>query len=215
MPGHTDLGRVLLVMLLVSLMVTAMLAAGPVQAQGAKSSPPDAEQSGSQDAVCAETKPSDGRSDLPVSLDHIREGLKKAPDRSLLRAVELPADFRIVILEQQRINDIMSKLDFKSPPAPAGGLYGYEQQRRLFNPTDRPLMQPYAAFSGGEFLTIALENLIGRYLGGRLINAVSAAERERAERRAREEVDSAIADYCAARPDRDNIQLCTTPPDAR
>ena len=24
----------------------------------------------------------------------------------------------------------------------------YEQQRQMFNPVDRPLMQPYAAFSG-------------------------------------------------------------------
>ncbi len=32
---------------------------------------------------------------------------------------------------------------------------------------------------------------------------------KRAERAARVEVDQAIADYCAARPDRAQIQLCT------
>jgi hypothetical protein len=94
---------------------------------------------------------------------------------------------------------------------PAGGLYGFEQQRRLFNPTDRPLQQPYAAFSGGELITIALENLIAKYLGGPLINAVSQAERNRAERAAREEIEREIAAYCAARPDRADIQICTTP----
>jgi hypothetical protein len=145
--------------------------------------------------------------DLPVSLDHIREGLKK--EQSLLRTNELPADFRIEIVEQQKIDELLKKLDFSSGPAPPSGVYGFEQQRRLFNPTDRPLMQPYAAFNGGELITIALENLIAKYLGGRLVNAVSAAERSRAERAAREEVDQAIAAYCAARPDRADIELCT------
>ncbi len=198
--------RVLMVMRLVSLVVAAVLAAGPVQAQQAKSSPEGAGKSAAEDG-----SPSTLKSDLPVSLDHIREGLKKATDQTLLRMTELPADFRVVILEQQRIDKLMSKLDFKSGPAPAGGVYAFEQQRRLFNPTDRPLMQPYAAFSAGEFITIALENLIGRYLGGRVLNAVTGAERERAEHAAREEVDRAIAEYCASRPDRLNIQLCTTP----
>jgi len=147
---------------------------------------------------------------LPVSLDRIREALKKT-DGPLLRTTELPADFRIEIVEQRKIDELLKKLDFKGGPAPAGGLYGFEQQQRLFNPTDRPLQQPYAAFSGGELITIALENLIAKYLGGRAISAVSAAERSHAEHAAREEVDREIAAYCAARPDRADIQLCTTP----
>jgi hypothetical protein len=237
-------------MLLVSVVVAALLAAGPAPPLQDTGTPQkDAETSGSQDGRSntappystasskAEPSPQTGPAsqtpapsgtpsgvpaspettgpagtqvDLPVSLDHIREALKKAPDQSLLRITELPADFRVVILEQQRINEIMSKLDFKSGPAPGGGLYGYDQQRRLFNPTDRPLMQPYAAFSGGEFFTIAIENLIKEYLGGRLVNAVGGAARGRAERAAREEVERAIADYCASRPDRANIHICTT-----
>ena len=63
---------------------------------------------------------------------------------------------------------------------PAGST-PYEQQQRLFNPVDRPLAQPYAAFSAGEAITIAIENLIGKYLGGRLAEAVSGAERAKAE----------------------------------
>jgi hypothetical protein len=151
--------------------------------------------------------------DLPVSLDRIRAGLKRQATDSLLRRIEIPPDFRIHILEQQKINDMLSKLDFKhlSGPAPAGGLYGYEQQQRLFNSVDHPLVQPYAAFSGGEFITIAIQNLIGKYLGGPIVNAVTGAARARAERAAREEVDQAIADYCAARRDRADIQLCMSP----
>jgi hypothetical protein len=150
------------------------------------------------------------QSDLPVSLDRIREGLKR-PDSPLLHTNELPADFRIDIVEQRKIDELLKHLDVKSGPAPAGGLYGYDQQRRLFNPTDQPLMQPYAAFSGGELITIALENVIGRYLGGRIVDAISSAQKTRAERAAQEEVDREIAAYCAARPDRADIQLCTTP----
>jgi hypothetical protein len=108
---------------------------------------------------------------------------------------------------------MVSKLDFKGicGPAPAGGLYGFEQQQRLFNSVDHPLVQPYAAFSGGELITIAIENLIARYLGGRIVSGISEAEHARAERAAREEVNKAIADYCEARPDRADIQLCQSP----
>ena len=151
---------------------------------------------------------------LPVSLDHIRAGLKRQATDSILKRIEIPPDFRIQILEQQRIDDMLSKLDFKhlNAPAPAGGLYGYDQQQRLFNSVDNPLVQPYAAFSGGELITVAIENLIARYLGGRLMNAISEGDRARAERAARQEVDKAIADYCAARPDRTDIQLCVSTP---
>jgi hypothetical protein len=188
-------------MRLVCLLVAAMLVARPALPQEPQVS----------SARTAPASPEDAPAtpDLPVSLDRSREGLKK-PDSPLIHTNELPADFRIEIVEQRKIDELLKKLDFKNGPAPAGGLYGYEQQRRLFNPTDRPLMQPYAAFSGGELITIALENLIARYLGGRLIDTVSAAERGRAERAAREEVEREIAAYCAARPDRADIQLCTT-----
>ena len=97
-----------------------------------------------------------------MSLDRIREQLNK-PAESRLHNLDVKADFTVQIAEQRRIDEIMSKLDFKTGPAPAGGLYGYEQQRMLFNPTDHPLQQPYAAFSGGEFVTIAIENLIAKY----------------------------------------------------
>jgi hypothetical protein len=169
----------------------------------------------SSQAAAQESSNADSQSgDLPVSLDHIRAGLKREATESILKRVEIPPDFRIQILEQQRIDDMLSKLDFShlKAPAPAGGLYGYDQQQRLFNPVDHPLSQPYAAFSGSELITVAIENLIARYVGGRLVNGISDFERARAERAARQEVDKAIADYCAARPDRTDLALCNSSP---
>ena len=142
------------------------------------------------------------------SLDRIRAALKRQATFDLLRNVDIPADFRLEILEQARLDELISKLDFSSGPAPAGGLYSYEQQLRAFNPVDRPLMQPYAAFSGGELITIALENIIGRWLGGKLINALGESRQSSEERSAKEEVQAAINEFCAKRPDRWSIELC-------
>ena len=194
-------------MLLVYLVVGLLGSASAASAQDSAAS----SRAGAPESSSADTQPGD----LPVSLNRIRAGLKRQATDSILKRVEIPPDFRIQILEQQRIDDMLSKLDFKhlNAPAPAGGLYGYDQQQRLFNSVDHPLVQPYAAFSGGELITVAIENLIARYLGGRIVNGVSDFERARAERAARQEVDQAIADYCAARPDRSDIQLCISPPD--
>src|SRR6478736_7162024 len=175
-------------MRLVFVLLAAALVAPPASAQNRQVS------STGTPASSAEDAPPQGS--LPVSLDHIREGLKKT-ESPLVRPNELPADFRLESVEQRKIDELLKKLYFKTGPAPGGGLYGYEQQQRLFNPTDHPLQQPYAAFSGGEFFTIAAENLIGKYLGGPLVKAVSAAVRGRAENAAREEVDREIDAYCA------------------
>lgn len=190
-------------------LLVAILSASTVIAQ----EPPASSQTAAPESSNADSQPGD----LPVSLDHIRAGLKRQAAESILKRVEIPPDFRIQILEQQRIDDMLSKLDFShlKAPVPAGGLYGYEQQQRLFNPVDHPLSQPYAAFSGGELITVAVQNLIARYLGGRLVSGISDFERARAERAARQEVEKAIADYCAARPDRTDLELCNTPPSNR
>ena len=83
--------------------------------------------------------------------------------------------------------------EFLAGPVPAGGLYMYEQNRMLFNPVDRPLMQPYAAFSGGQLITIAIENLLGRYLGKPLLAAMSQRARTQAQLAAEEQVRRDIA----------------------
>jgi len=184
------------------LIVAALALAAPTAAQDpaapAAAAPPEAPAAQNRAA------------DLPVSLNRIREALEK-PEDSRLQHLDVQPDFSVQIEEQRRINEVLSKLDFKTGPAAAGGLYGYEQQRRLFNPTDRPLQQPYAAFSGGELITIALENLIAKYLGGKVVEGITSAARARAEAQAREEVNQAVAEYCAARSDRDQISLCMSP----
>jgi hypothetical protein len=202
---HLRRRRMLLVQLLVGVLAAAPAAFGQEPPpSAAASSPAAAPQSSNADSQSG---------DLPVSLDRIRAGLKRQATDSLLKRVEIPPDFRIQILEQQRIDDMLSKLDFKhlNAPAPAGGLYGYDQQQRLFNSVDHPLVQPYAAFSGGELITVAMENLIARYLGGKAISSLTDAERARAERAARQEVEKEIAEYCAARRDRNDLQLCASP----
>jgi hypothetical protein len=61
-------------------------------------------------------------------------------------------------------------------------------------------MEPYAVFSGPELITLALEGLARKYLGGRALEAVTDLERKRAEAAAREEVTRTIRQYCAAQP---------------
>lgn len=164
-----------------------------------------------QEAPAPRTNPSQSSStpapELPVSLDRIRQGLQR-PDRSVLEGLDRQADFRIEIQEKQKLDEILKRLDFKSGPVPAGGLYMYEQQRRLFSPTERPLQQPYAAFSGGELITIAIQNLIAHYVGKPLVESLSNANRARQARNARDEVQQEIAAYCATRPDRWEMELC-------
>lgn len=189
-------------MRLILLLVTATALGATAAAQERTTSSPDAGKVSQTEGAGAQ---------MPVSLDRIREGLKKPQDQTLLHTYEMKPDFSVQIQEQAHIDELMSKLDFKSGPTPAGGLYSYEQQRRLFNPTDRPLQQPYAAFSGGELITIAIENLIGRYIGSRALRAISSAQRSHAEAGARKEVDQAVEEYCAQRRDRYEIQLCNGP----
>jgi hypothetical protein len=199
-------------MRLPALLFTAILVASPSPAQQAFPSAIQESSSIAQDKQ--DTKNDNDAKDrelnLPVSLDKIREGLQQTPTLSLRTLDERPI-FRMQILERQKIEELLATLNFKAGPVPAGGLYMYEQQRQMFNPVDRPLMQPYAAFSGPELLTILIENLVGRYLAGKVVNTVSKLERERAEANAREEVRAAVAQYCNAQPNLGaGIQICDT-----
>ena len=153
--------------------------------------------------------------DLPVSLDRIKEGLEQTPTLSLRTLDERPT-FRLQIFERQKIEELLTTLNFKSGPTPAGGVYWNEVLRQMWPTVDHPLNQPYAAFNQGELLTILIENLVGKYLGGKALNAVSSAERAHAEAAARDEVQQAIRDYCAAQPNGGTgIQICSTSPDIR
>jgi len=182
-------------MRLILLAFTAALLARPVSAREAGSSAPE-------DTGAA--------FDLPVSLDRIKEGLERSPTLSFRTLDERPT-FRMQILERQKIEELLSTLDFKSGPSPAGGIYWNEVQRQMWPSVEHPLNQPYAAFSQGELLTILVENLAGKYLGGKALNAVGRAERSRAEAAAHQEVQQAIREYCSAQPDNGSgIEICST-----
>lgn len=187
-------------MRLILLAFTAALLARPMSAQEAVPSAPE-------DKGAA--------FDLPVSLDRIKEGLERSPTLSFRTLDERPT-FSMQILERQKIDELLSTLDFKSGPSPAGGIYWNEVQRQMWPSVEHPLNQPYAAFSQGELLTILVENLAGKYLGGKALNAVTNAERARAETAARQEVQQAIREYCSAQPDSGSgIEICSTSPGIR
>jgi len=156
----------------------------------------------------------DAATGLPVSLERIRRALEQPPAQPLRGLDEVP-HFKVEINEKQRIRleDLINSLDFRSGPAPAGGLYGYEQQHQAFPSVQNPLVQPYAAFNQPELATVLVENLVGQYLAGKAASAITSAERARAEAAAREEVARAIADYCSARPGGGaGIVICETLP---
>lgn len=204
-------------MRLLALLFAAVLVSPCAWAQGTGPSSAQQAPSGTQDrARSANDEPGtpadQDPNTLPVSLDKIREGLKQPPSSLTLRTLDETPTFRVQILERQKIEELLSTLNFKSTsPAPGGGLYGFEQQRQMFPAVDNPLRQPYAAFSQSELLTILIENLVGKYLAGRAIDSITGAERAHAEAAAKEEVRAAVAQYCTAQPNNGaGIQICGT-----
>ena len=186
------------------LLFTVLLAAAPARAQ---TPAPCSPQSTQTPAVSSD----ENALNLPVSLDKIKEALEQ-PTTISLRTLDERPTFRVMIRERQRIEELLATLNYKSTPAPAGGLYGYEMQRQAFPSVDNPLRQPYAAFNQPELLTILIENLVGHYLGGKALTAISAAERARAEAAAKNEVRQAVGEYCAAQPNAGaGILICDTP----
>jgi len=181
-----------------------MLVATPVGAQQAKAS-------SSAETVADPQDGTQTTSTLPVSIEKIKAALKQPAPTLSLRTVDERPTFRVQILERQKIEELLATLDFRTAPAPAGGLYGYEMQRQMFPAVDNPLRQPYAAFNQAELLTILVENLMGKYLGGKALSAVTKAEREHAQAAAREEVRRTVAEYCAAQPNGGaGIVICNT-----
>jgi hypothetical protein len=184
-------------MRLIPLLFTAILAAAPAAAQP----------SSQQDQPSTELN-------LPVSIDKIKEGLQQTPMVRLRGLDEVPT-FKVEIHARQKqfaLEDLIKSMDLKPGPIPAGGLYAYEQQRQFWHTSDNPLMQPYAAFNQPQLLTILIENLVGKYLAGKALNAVTSAERAHAEAQARDEVHRAVAEYCAAQPyGGRGVEICSTP----
>jgi hypothetical protein len=189
-------------MRLLALLFTAILLASPAGAQQTPASPLQDGTQGQPAAVPG--------SSLPVSLTKIREALETTPSSSL--NVDERLIFRVQIQERQRIEELLSTLDFKAGPIPAGGIYMAEQNRIMFPSVDNPLRQPLAAFNQPELLTILIENLAGKFLAGKATSAISKAERANAEAAAKDEVRAAVAQYCGAQPNGGaGIQLCEYP----
>ena len=185
-------------MRLLALLFTAILIASPAGAQQTPASP--------------SAEPSSPATDEPkfsVSVAKIRQALETTPTVPLLTLDERPT-FRVQILERQKIEELLATLNFKAGPIPAGGLYMMEQDRVMFPSVDNPLRQPFAAFNQGQLLTILIENLVGKYLANKASNAFSS--RARAEAAAKEEVRSAVAQYCSSQPRQGaGIQICDIP----
>ena len=172
--------------------------AGQTAAPGGGSSSNRA-QSTSQDAPAL---------DLPVSLEHIRAALARAPEQPRLLGMDRKPDFQVTVEERLKLEELLWSLEYKTGPAPPGGLYAYEQQRLLWNKTDHPLVQPYAAFNSSQLVTVAVEGIVEKYAGGAALHALTGAERRRAEAAARTDVKRAIAEFCAAQSDRSHIEIC-------
>src|SRR5207249_9248524 len=163
------------VMRLLALVVTGILLSAPATAQQAGSSASTAPSSSESDAQTPSPN-------LPVSLDKIRGALQRSwtPPKLLNGLTDTPT-FRMEIRARQKIDELLSTLDFKGGPTPPGGVYGYEQQRLVFPPSDNPLAQPYAAFNQGQLLTVVAENLAGKALATHVADAVAKAYRQRAQ----------------------------------
>ena len=194
--------------LLLTLMLAVPTAAGAQQTESPAPKTP-AQGSAPASAGAAEAQPAP---DLPVSLDRIRQALDRTPLLTVRGLQEQEAHFRVEVMERRKIEELLATLVFKDPgptvPTP-GGIYAYEQQRLARPSSQYPLSQPFAAFTTGQLLTIAIENLAGRYLGGRALSAVSKTELERAQKAAHEEVARSMAEFCAAQPDGGaGLQVC-------
>jgi hypothetical protein len=177
-------------MRLLALLVTAILTSVPALAWQDGSSSASSESSPSKDGA---------QPTLPVSLAKIREALAVAPAAPLKGLNEQP-HFRVEVQEWQKFKAMLDTLKFETggPPVP-GGIYGYEQQQRLFPKADNPLAQPYAAFSQGELLQVMITTLMAKYFAGRIVNWVTTEQRARAEAEARKEVARAMDEFWAWR----------------
>jgi hypothetical protein len=193
-----------------ALLFTVVFVASPALAQPPA---PTAAAAAAEDTTAPEDTPAApaGEHQLPVSVDKIREALNTTPLLSLRTVDERPT-FRIQIQEKRKLEELLATLKFKPVPVPAGGIRMGEQNRIMFPWVDNPLRQEFAAFSQSQLLTILIENLIGKYAGGKALNSLSHAERARAEDAAKDEVRAAVAQYCGAQPrEGAGIQICETP----
>ena len=116
-----------------------------------------------------------------VSLTRIRTALTAHP--SPLRLTPPEPTFRVIVWETQHFFELSDRLDLPSEHAPPGGLYAFEQRQQLGNPW---VGQPV-------FKIDVLPPL------DQVHRAVTAAERARVERVARDGARHALVEMCLAR----------------
>ncbi len=123
---------------------------------------------------------------LPVSVDRIRAELAR-PNRLRLTSLRSAADFSIEIQERERFRALVERLDFGSPSVP-GGLYAFEQRRRLGQAwSSQPLVKVDVSPAGRS-----------------MMRAVSDWKRNRAEAAAHQDVKETLEQFCA-------VQDCAVP----
>lgn len=182
------------------LLVAAMLGSALALAQSGQASP---------DGSTPQDTPA---RDLPVSLERIRELLAQAPHESMLNSLDRQPDFKVTVEERRFLKDILENLEIPASPAPPGGLYGYETQRQMANTRNSPLARPYAAFTSGELAQVSLTSILSALVTRYLTSGARNISRTQAEELARADVQRAINNYCVARPDRSQIEICRLPP---
>jgi hypothetical protein len=129
--------------------------------------------------------PADTSRELPVSLTRIRTALDR-PAWLRLTLPESNADFHIEIRERplyspHLLGPVESLWSTTPGPVPPGGLHAFEQRQRLGEHWSQPMLSV-------DLLSI----------GAALRKSIADARRSSAEKAAREEVQRAIAEFCAA-----------------
>jgi hypothetical protein len=143
-------------------------------------------------AMAAAAPQQPGESD--ESIAHVRAALEKPQPALTLTLPERQADFSVTVTERERFEKLLPPiLDFKLGP-------GLPQQELFTSPWGS---QPIVSV---DLMALAMAAAVG-------INELRKAHVRRA---ALEEVRQAIADYCAAQPNRGaGIQICTSSPAIR
>lgn len=164
-----------------------------------KAQPPEASKPADM-ASPSEEPAVDAATSLPVSLARIKKDLARAETAPGLRGLNETPHFKVEVVEQAR-NWVpyFTGADFSSPTVP-GGNYAYELQQVIFPKTRYPLAQPYAAFNGGELLTVSITTMLQQLLTPEVIKGVQAARAAHDRQAVRDELERALAEYCAQQP---------------
>ena len=127
-------------------------------------------------AMALAQQPAAPAADLPVSIEHVRDGLEKPPSKLTLTLKDYTPDFRVSIEQRRLLQEI-----FDTPPWQLDPI-GW-----------RP--------SGVGFDLMSLVRYVAKQ--------AADAKRGHDEQRARDDVQQAIAGYCAAQPNRGTILICS------